>query len=73
MSVVKIIKDLFISLRPKQWIKNSFVLAAVFFVREFSNVTQVLSTPRSRIGYCSLCQILSRRSFSTVTLTPLRL
>ena len=48
------LKDIFSSLRVKQWLKNAFVLAALVFDRQLTNLTAVRSTLTGVIIFCFL-------------------
>jgi 4-hydroxybenzoate polyprenyltransferase len=48
------LKDIFSSLRVKQWLKNAFVLAALVFDRQLTNLTAVRSTVTGVIIFCFL-------------------
>jgi 4-hydroxybenzoate polyprenyltransferase len=50
------LKDIFSSLRPKQWLKNIFVMAALVFDRQLTNVDAAL---RTFIGIIIFCMISS--------------
>lgn len=46
------LKNLFISMRPKQWTKNLFLFAALFFVKEFSDPAKVFLAAEAFILFC---------------------
>jgi 4-hydroxybenzoate polyprenyltransferase len=48
------VKDLFISLRPKQWAKNVLVFAGLIFARDIFHVEKVLSTLLAFTLFCSI-------------------
>ena len=48
------LKDIFSSLRVKQWLKNAFVLAALVFDRQLTNLPAVRSTVTGVIIFCFL-------------------
>ena len=48
------LKDIFSSLRVKQWLKNAFVLAALVFDRQLTNLPAVRSTLTGVIIFCFL-------------------
>jgi 4-hydroxybenzoate polyprenyltransferase len=48
------LKDIFSSLRVKQWLKNAFVLAALVFDRQLTNLIAVRSTLTGVIIFCFL-------------------
>ncbi len=46
------LKNLLVSMRPKQWIKNFFIFAALIFVREFTDLQKVLVTLVAFVLFC---------------------
>ena len=48
------IKDLIISFRPKQWLKNGFILAALIFDRQLTNVDALVVTLAGAAVFCLL-------------------
>lgn len=46
------IKNLIISMRPKQWIKNLFIFSALIFVKEFTDVNKILLTLKAFGLFC---------------------
>ena len=48
------IKDLIISFRPKQWLKNGFILAALIFDRQLTNLDALTVTIAGAAVFCLL-------------------
>ena len=48
----KMIKDLIISMRPKQWIKNLFLFAAIIFVKQFTDVEKLTAVFEAFMIFC---------------------
>ena len=48
------IKDLIISFRPKQWLKNGFILAALIFDRQLTNLDALTVTLAGAAVFCLL-------------------
>lgn len=46
------VKNIFISLRPRQWIKNLFVFAAIIFVREFQDLEKIKLSVMAFVLFC---------------------
>ncbi len=46
------LKNLFISMRPKQWIKNLFIFSALLFVREFTKLDKILLALEAFVLFC---------------------
>lgn len=46
------LKNLFISMRPKQWTKNLFLFAALFFVKAFTDLDKVLLATEAFVLFC---------------------
>lgn len=49
---MEFIKNLIISLRPKQYIKNLFVFAALLFVKEFNDWNKIVLTLKAFVLFC---------------------
>jgi 4-hydroxybenzoate polyprenyltransferase len=48
------VQDIFISMRPRQWLKNLFVFAALIFARRFTQPHQLLLSAAAFIIFCLL-------------------
>ena len=48
------IRDIFYSLRPKQWFKNFFIFSALVFDRQLTNSKSVITTVLGFIIFCAL-------------------
>jgi 4-hydroxybenzoate polyprenyltransferase len=48
------LKDIIASLRPKQWLKNGFILAALVFDRQLTNLVGVKHTLIGIVIFCFL-------------------
>src|SRR3989344_114032 len=46
------LKNLFISMRPRQWTKNLFLFAALFFVKAFTDLDKVLLATEAFALFC---------------------
>src|SRR3989344_1718316 len=46
------LKNLFISMRPRQWTKNLFLFAALFFVKAFTDLDKVLLATEAFVLFC---------------------
>jgi len=49
---MNILKNLFISMRPRQWTKNLVLFAALFFVKAFTDLEKVLLATEAFILFC---------------------
>jgi len=49
-----IAKDILISLRPQQWIKNFFIFAAIIFSQNILNIQLLLKTVLAFVSFCIL-------------------
>ena len=47
-----VIKNLIISMRPKQWIKNLFLFAAIIFVKQFSDIEKLTAVFEAFVIFC---------------------
>lgn len=50
--MINTFKNLFISMRPKQWTKNLFLFAALFFVKAFTDLDKVLLATEAFALFC---------------------
>ena len=48
------LKDLFVSLRPQQWIKNTFIFAALIFAQELFDFHRILISIAAFAAFCLL-------------------
>jgi|SRR3989338_5658979 len=46
------IQNIILSMRPKQWVKNFFIFAALIFVYEFTNIDKILLTVSAFVIFC---------------------
>ncbi len=46
------VKNIWISLRPKQWLKNLFVFAGLFFAEDIFNLGKILDTTQAFMLFC---------------------
>lgn len=52
------LKNLFLLLRPKQWVKNLFVFAALVFVRQFTDIGKVQIVALAFVAWCLVASAL---------------
>lgn len=51
--MIVFIKNIFTLLRPRQWVKNLFVFAALLFVREFTDPVKVATVALAFVAWCA--------------------
>jgi len=51
---LQVLKDLFLTFRPKQWIKNGVLFAPLLFSRQFFNGQRLIETVQAFVLFCLL-------------------